>query len=49
VSPVEYAGGKRSLLAYIEVYLQIHCYPSSSVLEITSKQSYLWRSYSAEL
>jgi len=26
VSPVEYAGGKRSLRrAYIAVYLQIHC------------------------
>jgi len=29
VSPVEYAGGKRSLRAYIAVYPQIHCSPSS--------------------
>ena len=31
MSPVEYAGGKRSLWAYIAVCLQIHCNPSSCV------------------
>jgi len=31
VSPVEYAGGKRSLRAYIAVYFQIHCNPSLAV------------------
>jgi len=30
VSPVKYAGGKRSLRAYIAVCLQIHCNPSRS-------------------
>jgi len=29
VSPVEYAGSKRSLRAYIAVWLQIHCNLSS--------------------
>jgi len=29
VSPVEYAGGKRSHRAYIAVCLQIHCKPLS--------------------
>ena len=29
VSPVEYAGGKRSLQAYIAVCPQTHCDPSS--------------------
>jgi len=29
VSPVEYAGAKRSLRAYIAVCLQIHCNRSS--------------------
>jgi len=29
VSPVEYAGGKRPLRAYIAMCLQVHCNPSS--------------------
>jgi len=32
VPPVEYAGGKRSLRAYIAVCLQIHCNTSSCIV-----------------
>jgi len=42
VSPVEYADGKRSLRAYIAVYLQTHCNPSSYRLEEPILQS-LWQ------
>jgi len=31
VSPVDYAGGTRSLRAYITVCLQVHCNPSSYI------------------
>jgi len=36
VSPVEYAGGKRSLRAYTAVCLQIHCNPLSYYLVLLS-------------
>jgi len=43
VSLVEYAGGKRSLRAYIAVRLQIHCNPSSVMLALMDRNvdSYL--------
>jgi len=46
VSPVEYAGGKCSLLAYIAVCLQIHCNPSSLQLQmhLFTRNHKLWNS-----
>jgi len=40
LSPVEYAGGKCSLRAYIAVYLEIHCNLSSSKVS-SRKKSFL--------
>jgi len=39
VSPVEYAGVKHSLQAYIAVCFQIHCNPSSLVIVINPAYS----------
>jgi len=41
VSPVEYAGGKRPLRAYIAVYFQIQCNPSNYLLTIRIHSSWL--------